>query len=252
MADRKLADEKKAIAIEDNEKMDEVFKGYRVLYLGEDNFIRRKFGVDSIRIYDKNILKISKYGDNEFVRERNRLLRDGDYVTYKEQMEILKKRGLWSEDHENRIEILRKKADELIEEKDALISKIDNGDKNASAAVENIKDEITKTHNELLELLTFQINFFGDTIEMKAQTKQQMGWMVSAICRNEGDDKYDENKRLWKSVEELEEDMKKQDFVNILNECNSFWDLMEGKNESFFAESPEELTQDSAGEHQKN
>ena len=250
--ERKLKDESSAIVTEDNKRLQEVLRNYRILYLDKDNFIRKLFNIESIRIYDKSLLKISKYGDNEFTRERNRLLRDGDFLTYKEQMDILKKRGIWSEENENRIDQLRHQADEFIEEKDALLTKLDNGDQSVKKRLNKIKDEIVKIHNELLELLGFQVNFFRDTIEMRAQIKQQMGWMVSAVCRNDGEDKYNENKRLFKSVEDLEEHLNESDFVSLLNECNSYWSLMEGKQESFFAESPEELILESDGKRAKS
>lgn len=238
-----LKDEEKNIQIEDDKRLNEILKRYRVLYLSDDNFIKRLFNIDSIRIYDKTILKIKEIGDKEFVKERNRLLKDSNYLTYNEQLKILEERGIWSNAHENRIEELKDIAKELEEKKDKILSKFETNpeDKKIKKELEKIKSEIVNTHNELLELLAFQYNFFRDTIEMRAQIRQQMGWIVGAVCLNEGDDKYDESKRLWKSVEDFEKDLNENDFTILLNECNSFWNSIEGGGESFFGESPEDL-----------
>jgi len=256
---KNLKDQENADIANDNALLDEVLRGYRILYLSEKNFIKKLFDVDSIRIYDKSILKVSKYGDQEFTQERNRLIMSGDYLTQSEQMEYLKKRGVWSDEHETRMRNMRKEVDEMILERDKLFEQAEQAEKNnkkkilkdTKANIDALGDRMFKLHEELMELTATSITYFRDTIEMRAQMRQHMGWIVSAVCRNEGEDKYSIDGMLWKNVEEIEDDLKDHDFTLILNECASFWNSSDSESESFFAESPEELIPDSAGELQK-
>jgi len=250
-----LRDEAHAIHTEDNLRLEESLRGYRVLYLSDKNFIKKLFNINSIRIYDKTFLNISRYGDEEFTKERNRLIRNGDYLTYAEQMKILKDRGVWSEDHEDEIAKLKEESENILEEKDRLFSKIANAESEDDAAgyrenAEELAKEISKIHDRLLELLNVQVTYFRDTIEMRAQMRQQLGWIVSSVCRDDGQAKYDNSKTLWKSIEDIESDLNQIDITQLLNECTDFWNALSRDSESFFGESPEEVTSDSDGDTQ--
>jgi len=252
-----LKDVQAAIQAEDNIRMDELLRGYRVLYLNKEHFLTKLFQISSIRIYDKSLLRVSKYGDQEFTRERNRSIRDGDYLTYKEQMKALKDRDVWSEEHEARLYELKDEADELIKKKDKLFSKIKATKDTAligklNKEVNKLGDDSVETHNNLLDMLAIQINYFKDTIEMRAQMRQQMGWIVSAVCENDGDDKYNSDKTLWKNVEDLEDVLKDADLSVLLSECTDYWNVASVDSQSFFGESPEDLKHVSDGEVQKS
>lgn len=246
-----------AIATEDNVRLDEVLRGYRVLYLSEKNFIKRTYGIDSIRIYDKSLIRISKYGDEAFTRERNRLIRDGGYLTYKEQMKELKNRGIWSEKEERQLMDMRAEAREVQEDYEKLLGKIADADgekvsKQLEKESKEMHERMAKLHTDLMNLAATQINYFRDTIEMKAQFQQQLGWVVSSVCKNEGEDKYDPEKRIWNSIEALEDELNDNDLSSIISECVTYWDMAGMEAESFFAESPEELMSGSDGDQQKS
>jgi hypothetical protein len=247
---------KKQVEIEDNLRLLELTRGYRILMFKEDHFLARLFKIDSIRIYDKSILALSRYGDEMFTRTRNRLMKDGEFLTYQEQMGYLKERGLWSEEREKELMDLRKRASEITEKRSEKMSDLDNAD--SEKVTEKLRKEIEEigqywvdVYKQYSELVNINYLYFSDTIEMQAETAQRKAWIVSCVTKNEGDDKYDPNKRLWKDIEELDSNMRKEDMTSLIQECVLYWDINYG-GESFFAESPEELTSDSDGESQKN
>lgn len=258
--ERKLRDKEKANTATDNIFLEEVLRGFRILYLNENHFLKKLFNIDSIRIYDKSMLSVSKYGDMEFTRERGRLMDDPTYKTQEEQLALLKKRGIWSEDHDKKMNDLRIEVDELIRERNVLFERIEKAEKankkkekeKAVMDSEALAVRMEKLHKELMEMTNTYTMFFRDTIELRSQMVQYMGWVVSAVCKDEGDEKYDPSKTLWKDIASLEMDLKDNDFTLLLNECADFWNSSQPESESFFAESPEELTPGFDGETPKN
>ncbi len=256
---RELKDIEKNNVANDNLLLEEVLRGYRIVFLSEDNFIRKLFDIDSIRIYDKTLLNVGRYGDQMFTKERNRLLKDPEYLTHAEQKKILKERGIWSDEEERKMNDMRAEIDEMILERDVLFERIEKAEqkkdkaaeKTARKNLEELGKRMSKIHMELLELTDIYVTYFRDTIEMRAKLKQHMGWIVSAVCRNEGDDEYDETKRLWKDVESIEKDLDDMKLSALLNECNSFWNVEKPEDQSFFVESPDEQILDSDGDSQK-
>jgi len=254
-----LTDSEKADTAKDDIMLQEVLRGYRIAYLNDDHFIKRLFNIDSIRIYDKTILAIANYGNNEFVKARGRLLRDPDYITKEEQLKILEDRGIWSKQHDSKMSDLSLEVDELINERNILFEKIEKAEKaKKKKVVADLTNEVDALavrmkalHEELINMTETYTMFFKDTIELKAQMKQYMGWIASAVCRNEGDDTYDDSKRLWRTVEDIEKDLSDNNFTLLLSEAADFWNSDSSEAESFFAESPADLTPVSAGEQQK-
>jgi len=258
--EKPLKDTDRADHVTDSSVLEETIRGYRVVYFNKAHVLHRVFGIDSIRIYDKSLLKVSKYGDQEYTKERNRLLLEGSYLTYHEQMSILKEKNIWSEDHEARLKDMRSEVNEMIEQQNEIIESIEIAEKaKDKKEVANLKEQLAdlskrmvELHNALLELSSIQLTYFRDTIENRAQVVQQMGWVVSSVCRNEGDDRYNPEMQLWSDIDALEADLKDNDFGMLLNECASFWMDGGGASESFFGESPDELTLDSDGEQPKS
>lgn len=238
---------------QDNIRLDEIVRGYRVLYFNKDHFLARQFKIDSIRIYDKAILQISKYGDELFTRTKNRLSKDPDMLTYNEQMRILIERGLWDEQKEKELNELRKKSSEAAQNRSKKISQFQNSkNKNDQKEIENLTELYENLFERYSELAAIEYVFLMDTIEIQAQTEQRKGWLVSAITRNEGEDAYDPDKRLWKNVNDLEKTLKRSNIISLIQECVNYWDLESLGGDSFFAESPEELKPVSDGEPQKS
>lgn len=247
--ERHLQDEQSAVEAEDNIILQETLRGYRVLYLDNENnkthFITRQFGIKSIRIYDKSIMAISKYGDSLFTRTRNSLMRDKDVVTYQEQMRYLEERGLWSEDHEKNLEKLRVRAASLLDE-----SKKDKKGKKSKSPVDESVELWGKIYSEFSELAAMQVLFFQDTLELQAEEAQRKGWIVSAVTKNEGKDDYDSNNKLWTDIDHLEKNLRKNEMTDLITECANYWEFATEDKSSFFAESPEDLISDSDGEAQ--
>ena len=184
-----VENEKKAIEVEDNLRLDEIARGYKVLVFGKDHFLARRFKIDSIRIYDKSVLSVSRYGDEMFTRTRNRLIRDEDVLTYVEQMRYLESRGLWDESKEAELVDLRTKVIELNQDKDDYLSTVvaSQNDKLSKKAKERL-DKTIKKYQEIFEkysgLVAINYEFFRDTLEMQAEIAQMKGWIVSTVAFN--------------------------------------------------------------------
>jgi hypothetical protein len=260
MSDEKdvaVQNNKKVVEAEDNVKLDEISRGYRVLLFNNDHFLARLFKINSIRIYDKSVMSISRYGDELYTRTRNRLMKDPDVLTYDEQLRYLSQRGLWSDDHEERLGNLRLRVAEINEDKDTLMSKISaSSSKNTSKKAKDALDKSVKVYTDLFQeysdLLTINLTYFKDTLEVQSDIMQLKGWIVSTVVKNEGGDEYNPENRLWRDVDHLNSHMKENDFIALKDECISFWSFGNDGGESFFAGSLEELTLDSDGEEQKS
>jgi hypothetical protein len=255
--DVSAASEKKAVESEDNIRLEDISRGYKIFYLSKDHFLSRLYNIDSIRIYDKSIMSISRYGDELYTRTRNRLIKDPDMLTYDEQLRYLSERGLWSDEHEERLAKLREKVAEANEDKDFLKSRIVSSDSNEEVKstgeqMNNVVKIYTDFFNEYSDLLTLNLTYFKDTLEMQAEMAQMKGWIVSSVTKNVGGGRYNPDDRLWKSIDDLNRDLKEHNFISIKDECVSFWGFGNSGGESFFAESPEELTSGSDGEDLKS
>lgn len=250
--------EKEAVTAEDNAKLQEMLRGYRVVYFHTDHFLARRHKISSIRIYDKSVLALSRYGDEMLTRTRNRLMKDPDMLTYEEQMRILGERGLWDDEKEKDLLDLRNKSREMQEDRDKILSKLQ------SARTKETKEKYKKEEMGLVklfqevyikyaELTNLNLQYFQDTIEMQAQTAQRKGHTVSCVCADKKEDvQYNPDSRIWKSVEELEKDLNIENLEAILNECVIFWEFSGKAGDSFFVASPEELISDSSSKVQKS
>lgn len=236
----------------DNEKLQETLRGYRVLFFNPTHFLHRLFNVDSIRVYDKSILALSRYGDDLYTKTKNRMIKDREYLTYSEQLKLLKERGIWDEQKEADLQTMREKARKILDDRNEVINRM--------AAVENTEEaeKLKKESMDMMqtwvdlyssfsEIATLNYIYFKDTIEMQAEIAQRKGWLVTCLTHNEGDDKYDKSKRLWKDIDDLDLVLRRETMEALLSECISYWESY-AREESFFAGSPEELILGSVGE----
>jgi len=256
MSDEKdvgIEHKKQEIEVKDNAKLEEVLRGYRILY----------FEINSIRIYDKSVLSISRYGDELFTRTKNKLQKDPDMLTHKEQLDILTERGLWSKEREEELTNLRKRAGDIINEKgeiESIISELGEEKKKDSVKSKKLQEKLEKVGNEwidvysqYMEVVALNDNYFSDTIESQAEIAQRKGWLVSTVCKNLNDDnkplpdEYNSEKCLWETVDQLEVHMRDNNLIAIMSECMSYWEART-EGESFFVESPEDLKLDSDGD----
>lgn len=238
--------------IDDNLRLEEVLRGYRVIDIPPKHPLRQRLGIEKLRIYDRTIMAISRMGDHAYAIERDRLLSEGGLYTESEMLGILKKRGVWDEDKEKMIETLRENITLKIEDREVLLTNRMNA-KEGTAKYKKIDEEISQMnddiegfYSDLGELISLKTRFFRDTVEMQAQIKQRIGWLSGAICRDEGDDVYDPGKRIWKTLEELDSShyMRHTDLTWLLAEAETFWNVAEQESESFFDESPVDQTSD--------
>ena len=266
MSDEKdvgIEHKKQEIEVKDNAKLEEVLRGYRILYFDEKHFLAKEFKINSIRIYDKSILSISRYGDELFTRTKNKLQKDPNMLTHKEQLDILTQRGLWSKEREEELSDLRKRAGDILGEKgevESLMAELDGAKKKSSEKSKKLQERLQKIGNEwievysqYMEVVALNDNYFSDTIESQAEVAQRKGWMVSAVCKHlNGDEKplldeYNSENCLWKTVEDFEVHMRENNLIAIMSECMNYWEARD-EGESFFVESPEDLKSDSDGD----
>lgn len=251
--------EKEAVTAEDNIKLQEMLRGYRVVYFNEDHFLTRRHKINSIRIYDKSVLALSRYGDEMLTRTRNRLMKDPDMLTYEEQMTILEERGLWDDEREKELLDLRNRAREMQEDRSKILSKLQESKSKADKSKYKKEEEkLVKLFQEVYikyaQLTNLNLQYFQDTIEMQAQTAQRKGHTVSSVCfnREEDGEEYNLENRIWSTVEDLEKDLNIENLESLVNECTMFWEFSGTGGDSFFAESPEGLKSDSNSEAQKS
>jgi len=270
MSDKKdvgVEQKKEEIEVKDNAKLEEVSRGYRILYFDEKNFLAKKFSISSIRIYDKSVLSISRYGDELFTRTRNKLIKDPEMITQKEQLRILTERGLWGPNEETELATLRKSASDIINEKgevESLIAAINSDDKKNVEKTKKLNDRLEKIgkdwidiYSKYMDVVALNDMYFGDTIEAQAQTNQRKGWLVSCVCLHMDKDnkpfpdKYNSENRLWTAVEDFEKEMESSSLISIMTECMEYWESKD-EGESFFVESPDDLSFGSDGDTVKN
>ena len=250
---------KEAISAEDNIKLEEMNRGYRIVYFAEDHFLARRHKIKSIRIYDKSVLALSRYGDEMLTRTRNRLMKDPDMLTYEEQMKILEKRELWDDEREKELLDLRETAREMQEDRSKILSKL-NESKSKKDTEKHKKEEakLIKLFQEVYikyaELTNLNLLYFQDTIEIQSQTAQRKGWIVSTLCFNKEKDvdEYNLDNRIWSDVEMLERDLTIENLQSIIDESTMFWEFSGRGGDAFFAESPEELKSGSSSEVPKS
>lgn len=248
--------EKEAVVAEDNIKLQEMLRGYRISYFHTDHFLARQYNINSIRIYDKSVLALSRYGDEQLTLTRNRLMKNPDYLTYEEQMRILEERGLWDDEREKELLDLRNSAREMQKDRDKILTKLqESKSKEITAKYKKEEEKLIKlfqeTYIKYAELTNLNLQYFQDTVEMQAQTAQRKGWIVSAVCFDK-EDEYNLDNRIWKSVEDLEKDLRIENLEALINECTIFWEFSGTESDSFFAESPGELASDSNGKTLKS
>jgi hypothetical protein len=248
---------KDAVDAEDNVKLLEMNRGYRIAKFNEDNFLARRHKIKSIRIYDKSILALSRYGDELLTRTRNRLMKDPDQLTYDEQLRILTDRGLWSSEREREMTDVRTKAKEIQEERNKILSKIKSAkNKKETEELRKKDEEIVELFKDIyikyFELTNLNMIYFSDTIEVQAETAQRKGWIVSCVCLDKGDDEYNPENRIWKDVDELEKDLTIENLQSLISECVMFWEFSGVGGESFFEESLEGSMSESNSEAQKS
>ena len=230
----------------DNLRLQEVLRGYRVITIPPKHPMRKQLNKETLRIYDRSIMFIATIGDKAYKDKRDALLKDGASMTRDEVMHDLVKRKVWGPEKEDMIESIRKSIEIKSEDRDAAISRRKNCKEN-SKQYKELDDEVTKLMieindllDDLYQLVNMQTLFFRDTIELNSQVEQRLGWLAGAVCYDEGDEPYDPDKRVWKSVSELHDSrfMRSSDLAWLMAEADSFWRVSEQETESFFDELP--------------
>lgn len=226
--EQNLTDGQKLEEIKDNEHLEEISKGYRLVK-------NTRWG--DIRIYRKDKMAIDKVGSDYYSRERFACLKDKDVPSYKELFNEYKERAIWSDADEQEIETIKNQISDL------LISKQKTEDDDEK----NKKDlKMSELYGQLEALLTIKRSLFGDCIEERALYKQELGWLIAATVKDNGSTDYDPKLKLFKTVDELENQLVREDILFLIKEAKNFWMGVE-LGEGFFGELQEGQTSDSDG-----
>lgn len=229
------------VRIKDTEKIDDIVRKYTIIDLPPNHFL----GLDKIRIYDNSIYYIRTAGDKAFSSTKWELLREGTVPTMEQARAIYAESGDWTEEHEKRFEEIRQRADKLNEKRDYIIAKRDSAPDKDKKKFQKQLDDFDKNpgnikvFTEWMDMLVLYSSLFMDTIEWQARERRQIVWLVYSICKDEGDDEYSEDKRVWKSLEEFEKIMTQEDIKFLLQKAQEFWEVRKGTGEiPFFGDTP--------------
>jgi hypothetical protein len=239
------------VRIKDDQKFEEIRKSYTVVSLPEDHFLRERFKIDSIRIYDRSLLFIQQKGDDSFIRKKHVLLKEGEIMPLAKAKKVYAENGIWTTDDEAQKEDFKIKINKITEKRDYLIGKRDDADSDDER--EKFQKELDKfdesnqqIENDFREIIMREFSTFSDTIEMQADEERTKTFLLYAVCKDEGDDDYSESKRLWKTREEFNNTMTVEGLGYLIIEARSYWEIRKGVGEiPFFGGTPAEEMSDS-------
>ena len=169
-----------------------------------------------------------------YSRTYGKLLQDEDFMPEAQIVELMKKRGVWSDDKDEKIKQLR--------ERQARVRSMIylNGEENMTYdEMKKLTDEFEKLDSEIDELVEKRTGFMMNSIEARAQetkVKDQV-WRCTSIIKDGKEEPY------WKSLEEIDGERDRLLLYRIINECVSFW---QGVPSNFLESLPEVLSGENA------
>jgi len=244
---QELPQTKEETTIKENEVLDKTHRIYMVYELPQKSFLRQKYGIDRIRIYDKDIMPILRYGNMIFAKEKGRLIREGEAITVYEQRKIAEENGWWTDEDEKELEQLSEIVQERLRALEYAVAEHQEADENdrpkLGEEVDKRNEELTEAMDKYYRKLTIKTNIFGHTVEFIALERQKLAFLAAAVCYDEGDDRYDPEKRIWKTVEDLENgDFRLEDLSDLIFTAESYWNSGGNLENPFFGGSPEGRT----------
>jgi len=242
-----LPQTKEETTIKENEVLEQTHRLFKIYELPKDSFLRSKYGIDRVRIYDKDLMPILRYGNMVFAKEKSRLIREGEAMTVYEQQKIAEENGWWTDDDDKELEELMEIARERLRELEYAIADHQEADEKDRSKLGDVVDEkyqeFAEAMNKYYKKLAIKTSIFGHTVEFMAIEKQKLALLVAAVCYDEGDEKYDPEKRIWKTLDELENgDFLLGDLSDLIFAAESFWNAGGGLENPFFGGSPEDRT----------
>ena len=184
---------------------------------GEDRVFRVRF-LSPAEESGVNEAYSAKYGE---------LLQDENMLPSDQIIEIMKKRGLWSDKKDERLDALLQRSARL---KNIIYL---SGDSMTSEEMDKYAKEYTEVETEHAELLSVKNSFIANSIEARAyetRMKDQIWRCVTIVKEDDSEEKY------WPTAEALGAEQDKVLISRVMNECIAFW---QGVPSDFLEEKPE-------------
>jgi len=242
---------------DDEQRAIEIARLYTVVEDIPEGHALRKMGGGAVRIYDSSLYFISEQGNKAFTRTKFNLIKEG-VPTFEAARALYRASGDWSEEHERREQELAEKSEELLKQRDYIIARREEADSEGKRKKQEKElEEFNARHGEFFDAYTNHLAYkwalFSDTVEWQAREAKQVALLAHAICRHEGEDRYDPGKRVWKDIDDFKRALREDDIRFLLLKAQAFWYIRRGTGEiPFFGGMPVVETPASAGEPPKS
>lgn len=163
---------------------------------GAKTFEVNGFGLVKVRF---PTIEESNIADYHYTKTYNKAIMD-DIPTNEEMEKIIRKKGLWTEEDDKKLEELDKK----IAETTSALNKI-KGEK----AKEPYYEELNRLHNERMALRNKRNSYFNYTAESLAE-QQRIAYLTWACSYNA-----ETNKRLWPTFEDFKKETNQRAVADI-------------------------------------
>jgi len=179
-----------------------------------------------IHIYQPST-KIEGFATDVYSRTVGRYLNDPDMKMRKELIDIYKKRGIWGNEQENKLEEIQEKMRDI----EFSTVKMKAGGRINKEVLDKWRSQWLKLKEEKHTLLNEKTTLLTGSIESRAEEEGVKVKLSHCV-------KYPDGTRVWNSVDEFEEDPEKGAVTKILNEALWFW---VGLTQEIIASLPNEL-----------
>jgi trans-2-enoyl-CoA reductase len=149
---------------------------------------------------------------NIYSKAYNRFLRDPDFMTKSQMKRLLEERKLWGEEQEQVIDTCREdmRAIEL-QVAQLRVKKSYN-----KASVSRLRTQWFGLKNKIQTLVTERENYYSNTVEGRAEEEQLKSKLSLCV-------KFPDGKKVWNSIEELDNETDKTSIVATMNAAIIFW-----------------------------
>jgi len=163
-----------------------------------------------------------------------RLLQDEDFLPEAQIIESMKKRGIWSDEHDTKISRLQERQARL---RNLIFV---HGDSNTatSAELDKLTEEYEQVSREASALVRKRASFTVNSIETRAyetKIKDQVWRCVTRVVDGE-------EQPFWHNLDEIDGETDRVLLYRVMNECVSFW---QGVPADFLEQSQDQLSGES-------
>ena len=171
--------------------------------------------------------KIEGIATDVYSRIIGKLLSDPDMKMRKELLEIYKKRGIWGDEQENKLEEIQEQMRDI----EFSTMKMKANGRINKEILDKWRSQWMKLRDEKHDLLNEKTALLTGSIESRAEEEGVKVKLSHCV-------KYPDGTRVWNTVDEFNDDLDKNAITKILNEALWFW---VGLTQEVIASLPNEL-----------